>query len=106
MNLQTSWAQSRIVCQNLVLLCRRHHRLVHEGGFGIETRSSGDFAFTLPNGQALPNTADGRSRGNVRAIREANRRNGLEITPKTAVPRWTGEKMDGSLAVLALIQRE
>jgi hypothetical protein len=47
-----------------------------------------------------------RSRGNVHAIREANRQNGLEITPGTAVPRWYGEKMDGSLAVLALIQRE
>jgi hypothetical protein len=21
---------------NLVLLCRRHHRLVHEGGYGID----------------------------------------------------------------------
>jgi hypothetical protein len=91
---------------NLLLLCRRHHRLVHEGGFGIEPRPTGDFVFTLPDGKALPNSADGRSRGNVHDIREANRRNGLEITPKTAVPRWCGEKMDGSLAVLALIQRE
>jgi len=40
------------------------------------------------------------------AIRGANRQNGLEITPKTAVPSWCGEKMDGSLAVLALVQRE
>ena len=46
------------------------------------------------------------SRGNVHCIHEANRRKGLEITAKTTVPRWYGEKMDGSLAVLALIQRE
>jgi hypothetical protein len=91
---------------NLVLLCRRHHRLVHEGGFGIETRLAGTFAFTLPDGNTLPDTADGRFRGNVRAIRTANRRNGLKITPMTAVPRWCGEKMDDSLAVLALVQRE
>jgi len=91
---------------NLVLLCRRHHRLVHEGGFGIETHPAGVFVFSLPNGKAIPNTADGRSRGNVYEIRKANRQNGLEITSKTAVPRWNGEKMDGSLAVLALIQRE
>jgi hypothetical protein len=91
---------------NLVLLCRRHHRLVHEGGFGIEIRPSGGFAFTRPGGEVLPDTADGRSRGNVCAIRDANRRNGLQITPNTAVPRWYGEKMDSSLAVLALIQRE
>jgi hypothetical protein len=92
--------------QNLVLLCRRHHRLVHEGGFGLETRADGDFLFTLPTGNAIPNNADGRSRGNVQAIRSANRNKGLEITPKTAVPRWGGEKMDGSLAVLTLVQRE
>jgi hypothetical protein len=91
---------------NLVLLCHRHHRLVHEGGFGIENRADGQSTFTLPGGKAIPNTADGRSRGNVHDIREANRRNGLEITSKTAVPRWCGEKMDGSLAVLALIQRD
>jgi hypothetical protein len=23
---------------NLVLLCRRHHRLVHEGGYGVDRR--------------------------------------------------------------------
>jgi 5-methylcytosine-specific restriction endonuclease McrA len=91
---------------NLVSLCRRHHRLVHEGGYGVEYRVSGEFAFSLPDGQALPETADGRSRGNVRAIRDANGENGLEITPRTAVPRWYGEKMDDSLAVLALVQRE
>ena len=92
--------------ENLVLLCRRHHRLVHEGGFGLEARPAGGFAFTRPGGKSLPDTADGRSRGNVGDIRKANRRNGLKITPSTAVPRWYGEKMDGSLAVLALIQRE
>jgi hypothetical protein len=92
--------------ENLVLLCRRHHRLVHEGGFGIEARSAGGFVFTLPGGKALPDTADGRSRGNVRTLRKANRQNGLEITARTAVPRWYGEKMDSSLAVLALVQRE
>lgn len=92
--------------ENLVLLCRRHHRLVHEGGFGLEARPAGSFAFTRPGGKSLPDTADGRSRGHVQAIREANRQNGLAITPGTAVPRWYGEKMDGSLAVLALIQRE
>jgi hypothetical protein len=91
---------------NLVLLCRRHHRLVHEGGFGLHAQPSGDFTFTLPNGETLPATADGRSRGNVDHICEANRRNGLAITPQTSVPLWGGERMDSQLAILALIQRE
>jgi hypothetical protein len=92
--------------ENLTLLCRRHHRLVHEGGYGLEARPFGGFVFTRPDGKVLPDTADGRSRGNFGEIRDANRQNGLEITPGTAVPRWSGEQMDGSLAVLALIQRE
>jgi len=79
---------------------------VHEGGFGVGSQADGAFAFTLPNGAAIPDTADGRSRGNVRAIRDANGEIGLKITPRTAVPRWDGESMDDSLAVLALIQRE
>jgi len=33
---------------NLVLLCRRHHRLVHDEGFGITTDPSGAINFTLP----------------------------------------------------------
>jgi hypothetical protein len=30
---------------NLVQLCRQHHRLVHEGGFGCERRPDGTFVF-------------------------------------------------------------
>ena len=31
---------------NLVLLCRHHHRLVHDGGFGCSKKSSGEVVFT------------------------------------------------------------
>ncbi|MGD8580444.1 MAG: DUF222 domain-containing protein [Lysobacterales bacterium] len=91
---------------NLVLLCRRHHRLVHEGGFGLETHPCGDFIFSMPNGEILPDSFAGRSRGNVGDILDANRRNGLNIDPGTAVPRWLGEEMDDQMAVQALIQKE
>jgi len=49
---------------NLVLLCRRHHRLVHEGGFGLERIACGTLQFTRPDGQViaehprLPETLD------------------------------------------------
>jgi hypothetical protein len=39
---------------NLVLLCRRHHRAVHEGGLGITRAVDGVLAFLSPGGQALP----------------------------------------------------
>lgn len=38
---------------NLVLLCRFHHRLVHEGGFGVEAVGEG-FRFLRPDGTVLP----------------------------------------------------
>ena len=91
---------------NLVLLCRRHHRLVHEGGFGLATNSAGKLEFTQPNGEVLPQAHETRSRGNVGKVIRSNLRNGLEITPKTSTPRWYGEKMDHELAVLSLVQKE
>ena len=39
---------------NLILLCRRHHRLLHEGGYRIECdRSSEESTFVLPDGRRL-----------------------------------------------------
>jgi predicted restriction endonuclease len=38
---------------NLLLLCRPHHRLVHVGGFGID----GERRFLRPDGTALEDRA-------------------------------------------------
>src|SRR5918911_1665613 len=35
---------------NLILLCTHHHRLVHEGGFGISADGTGAITFTTPRG--------------------------------------------------------
>jgi hypothetical protein len=42
------------VLSNLVLLCRRHHRAVHEGGWRIEGDPAGALRFVRPDGTALP----------------------------------------------------
>ena len=39
---------------NLMLLCSRHHRLVHEGGFRIERDYQNRWFFKRPDGRALP----------------------------------------------------
>lgn len=39
---------------NLLLLCRRHHRLVHEGGYGLERLPGGRVRFRLPCGTMIP----------------------------------------------------
>ena len=47
------WAQGgETSVDNLVLLCRHHHRLVHEGGFGV-ARTDGRVRFTLPDGRPI-----------------------------------------------------
>jgi hypothetical protein len=38
---------------NLVLLCRRHHRAVHEGGFAVKAKSDGTTTFLRPDGTVL-----------------------------------------------------
>jgi len=39
---------------NLVLLCSRHHTLVHEGGFRIEKDFQNRWCFVRPDGIAVP----------------------------------------------------
>jgi len=91
---------------NLVLLCRRHHRLMHEGGFGIQSEPSGKIEFTYPDGRTMPAGPDGRFRGNACVIKRNNRANGLEITSETLPSLWTGERMDHDLAILGMISLE
>ena len=91
---------------NLVLLCRRHHRLVHEGGFGVHGDSAGAIRFTYPNGRVMATGPDSRFRGNVAAIKVNNRNHGLDINSGTLPPLWRGEKMDHSQAILGLVSRE
>jgi Domain of unknown function (DUF222)/HNH endonuclease len=39
---------------NLASLCRRHHGLVHEGGFHLERLPGGELQFRTPNGWEIP----------------------------------------------------
>ena len=51
---------------NLLTLCGFHHRLVHEGGFGVTVTDDGLFVFRKPGGQRIPEAGvAGSFRGNV-----------------------------------------
>jgi hypothetical protein len=91
---------------NLMLLCRRHHRLVHEEGYGIETGAFGEFTFTLPDGRILPNNQHGRFRGNFFELEHCNRENGLHIDHHTAVPELDEGPLDYQMAMDIMIQSE
>ena len=91
---------------NLLLLCRHHHRLVHEGGYGLALNATGEPVFSTPKGTPIPHGPDTRFRGNVFALTSANRRERVEIDARTVVPYWCGERMDDSMAVEGLVRRE
>ena len=62
----THWADGgETSVNNLVLLCRRHHRMVHEEGFGLHSQADGRIYFTDPQGHKLPDAGETRFRGNV-----------------------------------------
>ncbi len=91
---------------NLLLLCRHHHRLVHEGGYGLAMPVGGEPIFTAPNGRLIPGGPDTRFRGNVFALTTSHQRENIEIGPGTIVPQWHGDRMDDAMAVEGLIRRE
>ena len=85
---------------NLVLLCRRHHRAVHEGGFGVVLRDGRPY-FTRPDGRSLPDVPDpvqSESLG-MNALRRDAARLELRIGPKTPSSTWNVERFDVGYAV-------
>jgi hypothetical protein len=87
-----NWADGGKTSQdNPVLLCRNHHRLVHEGGFGVQTGEDNTISFTAPDGQIIPAGSETRFRGNVFALIAENSRSGIWIDSETSIPKWPGE---------------
>jgi hypothetical protein len=77
---------------NLVLLCRTHHRLVHEEGFMIERATDSCLSFRAPDGRRVQDAPRHRTLAHdpVLALVDANL--GLGIGPRTCIPEWMGEK--------------
>jgi hypothetical protein len=96
------WAQGGpTTLSNLALLCRRHHRAVHEEGFQVERQTDGELCFRRPDGRLLPEvpplaTIPAEPVGTLRARHEAQ---GLRIHPRTATPGWLGEPLDVGYAI-------
>jgi hypothetical protein len=91
---------------NLLLLCRHHHGLVHEGGYSLTLGETGEPVFAAPNGKLIPTGPDTHFCGNVFALTTGNRRERVEISAGTLVPQWYGETMDDEMAIEGLLRRE
>ncbi len=93
---------------NLVTLCRHHHRRLHKGDFTLAT-SEGALRFTNPHGETIARTlypqfatADDNA-GVVDAIVAEHSERGLAIDERTALTLWQGERMDDSIALHNLL---
>jgi 5-methylcytosine-specific restriction endonuclease McrA len=96
------WAQGgSTTLSNLVLLCRRHHRAVHEEGYCVARARDGTLRFTRPDGRALPDvpSAPAVPADPVRALERRHAAAGLRLHARTACPAWLGERLDLGWAI-------
>ena len=112
---------------NLVSLCGFHHKVIHEGGFGVAATDDGVFVFTRPDGRRIPECGhnpctaleqkrfsgsapapEPRARNNTLrmssfedALRfQMERLNpGVPIDAQTSRCQWLGERMDYDMAI-------
>ncbi|MCC7386714.1 MAG: DUF222 domain-containing protein [Deltaproteobacteria bacterium] len=90
---------------NLILLCTRHHRFVHEHGYRVEMGADGKPIFSPPGLRPIPHVwipppcpSDA-----VEAIAEAHDAAGLDLTPLSLLPaHWDGEPTDYPMVIDAL----
>jgi hypothetical protein len=89
---------------NTILLCRAHHRAVHEEGFRIEVSDDGAFRFYRPDGRPFPYvpTSPDLPGEAAERLESAHRELGLEISATTAMSGWMGERLDLHYAILTL----
>lgn len=87
---------------NLITLCTFHHRLVHEGGFGLTATDDGLFVFRRPDGQRIAEAERLDRHLGQGSLFDLHCESGIEIDASTARCRWQGESMDYGWATTCL----
>lgn len=86
---------------NLILLCHHHHRLVHEGGYTIETRPTGELCFRNRHGLVTTTRPPLPPPGSPDQLLADNHHHGLTTTPNTH-KHGHGHPLDLPRAVTAI----
>jgi hypothetical protein len=86
---------------NLVVLCRRHHRAVHEEGFQVDQQPDGKLRFRRPDGRPVPDVPPPprMSDNPVQALRIQHAAEGLRVDARTSTPGWLGERLNVGYAI-------
>jgi hypothetical protein len=96
------WAQGGpTTLTNLLLLCRRHHRAVHEEGYQVAREPDGALQFWRPDGRPMPEIPPPGTVPSdpVEALRTCHDAQGLQLSGRTACPLWVGERLDVGWAI-------
>jgi Domain of unknown function (DUF222)/HNH endonuclease len=84
--------------ENLILLCRRHHRMLHDEQFVIASPQPGKFIFLRPDGQQIPLApTPPRPHGTLE-----ERHASTGVAPIGLAPDWYGDRLDLHYAVSVL----
>jgi 5-methylcytosine-specific restriction endonuclease McrA len=96
------WAQGGpTTLENLVVLCRRHHRSVHEEGYQVARGPDETLQFRRPDGLLLPEVPAPAAvpADPVGALRARHAAEGLLLHARTGCPGWLGERLDVGWAI-------
>jgi len=92
---------------NLAILCRRHHRAVHEDGYQVERLCDGELRFRRPDGRLLPDVppVPPVPGDPIQALRMQNEAAGVQVDARTTCPGWLGERLNVGWAIDVLHPR-
>jgi hypothetical protein len=99
------WAEGgKTRLDNLLLLCRYHHRLVHEGGIRVKLLPNGEPQFSRSDGRTIAVAPVPRvlAEDPIAVFERRHREEGLEIHGETGLPTWDGGSWDLNWALHAL----
>src|SRR5436309_2919785 len=96
------WAQGGpTTLSNITMLCRRHHRAVHEEGYQVDREPDGELRFRRPDGRVFREVPAPIviSYDALKILRLRNKNAGLVLHSHTLTPDWLGERLDVGYAI-------
>ena len=99
------WAEGgKTKLDNLLLLCRHHHRLVHEGGIRVQLLPNGEPRFSRPDGRPIPMAPvpPVLAEDPIMPLEQRHHEEGMKIDAETGYPSWDGGSWDLNWALEAL----
>jgi hypothetical protein len=93
--------------ENTILVCRFHHRLLHEEAFQLKRLPGDEVEFRNPHGLLVPE-APAPPRSPIEPFEAFVKQledEGIVVDPYTGTPLWDGERPDLGLAVAGVLEK-